>query len=86
MYTYIVSRIKANHEIILYFDWLMADRLTLADRVGHKMSDSLTELEMAVNACVTFATKKVRTLEQLSVFTIQRKKDVIKDKKGTKNI
>ena len=50
------------------------------------MSDSLTELEMAVNAWVTFATKKVRTLEQLSVFTIQRKKDVIKDKKGTKNI
>ena len=50
MYTYIVSRIKANHEIILYFDWLMADRLTLADRVGHQMSDSLTELEMAVNA------------------------------------
>ena len=40
----------------------MADRLWLADGVWHKMCDSLTdsvtELEMAVNAWVAFATNK----------------------------
>ena len=66
-----VYRIKANYEIIrhyrctlfLYFDWLMewSTWLWLANGVWHKMCDWLTELQMAVNAWVAFATKNLLT-------------------------
>ena len=52
---WLADGIKANHA---------HDRLWLADGLGHKMCDRqthwLTELEMAVNAWVAFATKKKR--------------------------
>ena len=66
----IVYRIKANQEIIrqymctvlIYFDWLMELKPTMhmmwmADRVGQKICEWLTELQMAVNAWVAFAIK-----------------------------
>ena len=56
--------------VLIYFDWLMelkptmhmigCDWLMGCDRkfVTHSLTDRQTELEMAVNTCVAFATKK----------------------------
>ena len=43
----------------------IGEGLWLADQVGHKMCDRLTELQMAVNAWVAFATKKMGTESNL---------------------
>ena len=55
----------SHNNFFILIGWLMehlADRLWLADGVGHKMCDLLTywltDLEMAVNALVSFITKK----------------------------
>ena len=74
-------RIKSNHQIItdctvvqyLICDgWILLDGgLWLADGVGHKMCDSQTdrqtELQMAVNAWVAFATKRFQKVIFISI-------------------
>ena len=61
-----VYRIKANHA---------HDRLWLADGVWHKMCDLLTELQMAVNAWVAFATKNISNIHIFEDMVNQVDKD-----------
>ena len=43
----------------------MAEGLWLADGMWHKMCDSLTELEMSVNAWVAFAPKNCSSADKV---------------------
>ena len=62
----IIRQYRCTCTVLIYFDWLMEWNIWLkgfwlADGVGYKIcdrqTDSFTELEMAVNDWVAFATK-----------------------------